>query len=228
MAHYRSYLVFISTCMKQKSRSCRYKFARLLIFNKISNIIFLLLTVNQRLSTTLSPICEACSIRKALAGSYSFGIRPSRIASLINVFSTPTSRHGDRLNIFIMSSPETGGWKLRIRSFSSMSTSFLRTSLKLSINRFFFCSFLEVISASHNVIRSSMSSPASNSRRLTAESVTSSSAIAIGLHLFIHRQLHFSEYLRNHLLANEIMVMESPSQSWIPSFTLRFTYIMKY
>lgn len=38
MAHYRSYLVFISTCMKQKSRSCRYKFARLLIFNKISNL----------------------------------------------------------------------------------------------------------------------------------------------------------------------------------------------
>ena len=44
-----------------------------------------------------------------------------------------------------------------------------------------FLGFLDVISASHKVIKSSISSPASNNNLLTAESVTISCARAIGL-----------------------------------------------
>ncbi len=51
---------------------------------------------------------------------------------------------------------------------------------KLSRNCLFLTSFLLVISASQRVIRSSMSSPASFSKRRTAESVTSSPAMAMG------------------------------------------------
>ena len=80
----------------------------------------------------------------------------------------------------MISAPSTGGWKFRIRSFSSKSFNFWRTSLKLSRKRCLRASFLEVMSASQSIIRSSISSPASKSRRRTAESVTSSSAITIG------------------------------------------------
>lgn len=44
----------------------------------------------------------------------------------------------------------------------------------------FRASFFEVMSASHSIIKSSISSPASKSRRRTAESVTTSSAITMG------------------------------------------------
>ena len=66
-------------------------------------------------------------------------------------------------------------------SLASTSTSFCLTSWKLDFSRLTLDSFLEVMSASQRVIRSSMSSPASNSSLLTAESVTVSSTRAIGL-----------------------------------------------
>lgn len=44
----------------------------------------------------------------------------------------------------------------------------------------FSCFIFEVMSASHSIIKSSISSPASKSRRRTAESVTTSSAITMG------------------------------------------------
>ena len=69
---------------------------------------------------------------------------------------------------------------MRIRSRSSKSFSFWRTSWKLFRKRCLRSMFLEVISASHSVIRSSISSPASNNKRRTAESVTTSSAITMG------------------------------------------------
>ena len=114
------------------------------------------------------------------AASCSFGTTPSRIASLMALFRLPTSRQGDRPNTVIISSPETGGWKLRTRSRSSKSTNLRRTNLKLSKKRCLRTAFFEVISASQSIIKSSMSSPASNNRRRTAESVTSSSAMTMG------------------------------------------------
>ena len=92
----------------------------------------------------------------------------------------PTSRLGRKLNVAMISSPSMGGWKLRTRSFSSMSISFCFTRSKFSRKRFTFSWFLLVISALHKVIKSSMSSPASKSRRRTAESVTPSSTRAMG------------------------------------------------
>ena len=69
---------------------------------------------------------------------------------------------------------------MRIRSFSSTSFSFFLTNLKLLKYNFTFFSFFEVISASANCIKSSIFSPASNKRRRTAESVTTSWTRAIG------------------------------------------------
>ena len=80
------------------------------------------------------------------AASCSLGMIPSSMASLIELFRLPISRQGCRSNIRIISSPSTGGWKLRIRSFSSRSFSFWRTSSKLSRNFCFRASFFEVMS----------------------------------------------------------------------------------
>ena len=102
------------------------------------------------------------------------------MASFIELFRLPISRQGCKSKTCIISAPSTGGWKFRIRSFSSRSFNFCLTSLKLSRKRCLRTSFLDVMSASHRVIKSSMSSPASNRRRRTAESVTISSAITIG------------------------------------------------
>ena len=68
-------------------------------------------------------------------------------------------------------------------SFSSTSTTFWRTIWKLSWYFLNFLGFLVVISASQRVIKSSNSSPASNTKRRTAESVTISSAMMIGREL---------------------------------------------
>lgn len=57
---------------------------------------------------------------------------------------------------------------------------FLTHQLEVVEKTLFAHFIFEVMSASHSSIRSSMSSPASKSRRRTAESVTSSSAITIG------------------------------------------------
>ena len=95
----------------------------------------------------------------------------------------PISREGLILNVSIISSPVTGGWKLRTWSRSSTSFILVRTTLKLLwyfLKRF---GFLVVISASQSVIKSSISSPASKMSRRTAESVTSLSTIAIGREL---------------------------------------------
>src|SRR5690606_6752215 len=119
-------------------------------------------------------------IINSFAASYSLGISPSRMASLMASFIIPISREGCRLNVSMISSPLTGGWKFLIWSFSSTSLIFFLTFLKLLcyfLNRF---GFLVVISASHRIIRSSMRSPASKTNLLTAESVTFSSAITIG------------------------------------------------
>ena len=93
---------------------------------------------------------------------------------------SPTSRHGSMPKISIISSPWIGGWKQRRRSFSSSSSIFLRTRAKLESRRRTLSGFLDVMSHSHKIIRSSMSSPASKSTRRTAESVTTSSTRAIG------------------------------------------------
>ena len=60
--------------------------------------------------------------------SYSLGITPSKIASFIALFNEPTCLQGPRLNTSIISSPLTGGWKLRTRSFSSRSFNFCLTN----------------------------------------------------------------------------------------------------
>ena len=38
------------------------------------------------------------------------------------------------------------------------------------------------------------------------------------LHLFIHRQLHLPENIRNHLLTDKIMIMERPARFRLPTF----------
>ena len=74
--------------------------------------------------------CFFChnSLIYCIAASLSLGMTPSRIASLTAAFSSPTSEQGSRWNIAMISSPLTGGWKLRIRSRSSSSTIFCLTS----------------------------------------------------------------------------------------------------
>ena len=73
---------------------------------------------------SVNPIFLAFSNIKAKAASCSFGITPSRIASLMELFKLPTSLQGAKPNTSMISAPSTGGWKLRIRSFSSKSYSF--------------------------------------------------------------------------------------------------------
>lgn len=102
------------------------------------------------------------------------------MASLMAFFMVPTTAHGGRLSVCIISRPFTGGWKLRMLSRRSKSVSFRRTTAKLCINSLRRRMFLEVMSASHNVMRSSMSLPASKSSLRTAESVTMSEAMAMG------------------------------------------------
>ena len=76
---------------------------------------------------SLSPIFSArCNIN-ARAASYSLGMMPSKMASLMALFKAPTCWQGERPKVFMISSPLTGGWKLRIRSRSSKSFSFWRT-----------------------------------------------------------------------------------------------------
>ena len=98
-------------------------------------------------------------------------------------FIIPISRDGLILKVSIISSPVTGGWKLRTWSRSSTSFILVRTTLKLLWYFLKRLGFLVVISASQSVIRSSISSPASKISRRTAESVTSLSTIAMGREL---------------------------------------------
>ena len=133
------------------------------------------------------------------------------------LFRLPISRQGFISNTRMISSPSTGGWKFRMRSFSSRSFSFWRTSLKLSRNFCFRASFFEVISASQSIIRSSMSSPASNSRRRTAESVTTSSAITMGR---MCRPTSFCTYFIFSFIGNFILrkisgIIFSPMKLWL-------------
>ena len=58
------------------------------------------------------------------AASCSLGMIPSKIASFMAFFSIPISLQGERWNVCMISSPSTGGWKLRMRSFSSKSFNF--------------------------------------------------------------------------------------------------------
>ena len=117
-------------------------------------------------------IVAAVSSIKSRAGSYSLGIFPSSMASLIADKISPTGRDGGNPKVSMISSPRIGSFILRMLSFSSISRSLVRTNSKLSRNCFTFSLFLEVISDSQRSIKSSMSSPASNKSLLTAESVT--------------------------------------------------------
>ena len=54
---------------------------------------------------------------------------PSKIASFMASLIIPISLEGFKLKVFMISSPETGGWKLRTLSFSSTSIIFSLTIL---------------------------------------------------------------------------------------------------
>ena len=133
------------------------------------------------------------------------------------LFKAPTCWQGERPKVFMISSPLTGGWKLRIRSRSSKSFSFWRTSWKLLRKRFLRSIFLEVMSASHSVIRSSISSPASNKRRRTAESVTTSSAITMGrmCRLTIFCTYFIFSFIGSFILRKISGIIFSPMKLWL-------------
>ena len=46
-------------------------------------------------------------------------------------------------------------------------------------------------------------------------------------HLLVHRQLHLAEDTGNHLLTNEIMIVERPAQARVETLRRRLGYIMK-
>ena len=73
---------------------------------------------------SVNPIFIAFSNINAKAASCSLGIIPSKIASLIALFRAPTSRQGANPKTSMISAPSTGGWKLRMRSFSYKSFNF--------------------------------------------------------------------------------------------------------
>ena len=136
---------------------------------------------------------------------------------MIASLSTPTGRDGASPNAAMISSPVTGGWKLRTRSFSSITAIFSRTRRKLFRKRRTFSGFLLVMSASQSFIRLSTSSPASKSRRRTAESVTSSSARLIGRmwsSTIFCTNFIFS-FIGNFIRRKMRGTMRSPTSSWL-------------
>ena len=58
---------------------------------------------------SVNPIFFALSNINANAASCSFGITPSKMASLMALFKLPTSLHGVKPNTSIISAPSTGG-----------------------------------------------------------------------------------------------------------------------
>ena len=86
-------------------------------------------------------IVAAVSSIKSRAGSYSLGIFPSSMASLIADKISPTGRDGGNPKVSMISSPRIGSFILRMLSFSSISRSLVRTNSKLSRNRFTFSLF---------------------------------------------------------------------------------------
>ena len=66
-------------------------------------------------------IVAAVSSIKSRAGSYSLGIFPSSMASLIADKISPTGRDGGNPKVSMISSPRIGSFILRMLSFSSIS-----------------------------------------------------------------------------------------------------------
>ena len=135
------------------------------------------------------------SVVESFCGEYPDGFVKTDIASDPNYVFVNDSDYGsvqlfnsEGSTIFVNSFIEcehyvTGGWELRILSRSSTSTIFWRTILKLLWYFLNFRGFLVVMSASQSVIKSSIYSPASKTKRRTAASVMCSLAKAIGREL---------------------------------------------
>ena len=187
---------------------------------------------------SLSPIFSArCNIN-ARAASYSLGMMPSKMASLMALFKAPTCWQGERpkrLHDFF-----TTDRRLEITDTVAFLQilQLLAYQLKLLRKRFLRSIFLEVMSASHSVIRSSISSPASNKRRRTAESVTTSSAITMGrmCRLTIFCTYFIFSFIGSFILRKISGIIFSPMKLWLwnvqpargfPTLGGRLGYIMQ-